>query len=56
MGLLSLGTPLEWSEAKKHADHVRYHGIEQFTCVYTKLKDEVFGDLLWGDEVCQTMR
>jgi hypothetical protein len=28
MGLLSVGTPLEWKDAKKHSDHVRRHGIE----------------------------
>lgn len=28
MGLLSLGTPLEWKDADKFGDHVRKHGIE----------------------------
>jgi glutamate--cysteine ligase catalytic subunit len=28
MGLLSVGTPLEWKDAHKYSDHVRKHGIE----------------------------
>jgi hypothetical protein len=28
MGLLSVGTPLEWKDAEKWGDHVRKHGIE----------------------------
>ena len=28
MGLLSVGTPLEWKDAEKYSDHVRKHGIE----------------------------
>jgi len=51
MGLLALGTPLPWSEAKKHADYVREHGIEQFLSVWEKLKDRTGDRLMWGDEV-----
>src|SRR6185369_13063022 len=51
MGLLSLGTPLPWEEAKKYADHVREHGIEQFLKIYHKLKNKETACLLWGDEV-----
>ncbi len=51
MGLLSLGTPLSWEEAKKHADHVRQHGIQQFLNIYDKVKDRTRDGLLWGDEV-----
>jgi glutamate--cysteine ligase catalytic subunit len=51
MGLLSLGTPLHWEDAKKHADHVRYHGITQFLNIWSKLKDRQGDELLWGDEV-----
>jgi hypothetical protein len=28
MGLLSVGTPLEWKDAQKYSDHVKKHGIE----------------------------
>ena len=52
MGLLSLGTPLTWDEAKKHAEHVRAHGITQFLHTWNKLKDREGDELLWGDEVC----
>ena len=51
MGLLALGTPLEWDEAKKYADHVREHGITQFLHIWDKLKGRVGDGLLWGDEV-----
>ena len=39
MGLLSEGSPLEWSETKKWADHVRDHGITQFINLYHRLKN-----------------
>ncbi|EIN11676.1 glutamate-cysteine ligase catalytic subunit [Punctularia strigosozonata HHB-11173 SS5] len=51
MGLLSLGTPLPWEEAKKYADHVREHGITQFLSIWDKLKDRQGDELLWGDEI-----
>lgn len=51
MGLLSLGTPLPWPEAKPLADHVRNHGISQFLSLWSKIKDRKGDKLLWGDEV-----
>eukprot|EP01137_Pigoraptor_chileana_P012789 Opistho-2@65526 len=51
MGLLSLGTPLAWEEAKKYADHVRRHGIAQFLSIHRRLKDRTGDSLKWGDEV-----
>ncbi|KAH7925518.1 GCS-domain-containing protein [Leucogyrophana mollusca] len=51
MGLLYLGTPLTWEEAKKYADHVRYHGITQFLHTWDRVKDRYGDELLWGDEV-----
>ena len=51
MGLLSKGTPLDWEDAKKVADHVRTHGIQQFLTIYRRLKDRRNDNLLWGDEV-----
>ena len=51
MGLLSLGSPLPWTETKKHAEHVRKHGIIQFLHIYDKLKDKEDDCLKWGDEV-----
>ncbi|EGO00094.1 hypothetical protein SERLA73DRAFT_107071 [Serpula lacrymans var. lacrymans S7.3] len=51
MGLLYLGTPLTWDEAKKYADHVRFHGITQFLHTWDRVKDRYGDELLWGDEV-----
>lgn len=51
MGLLFLGTPLVWDEAKQYADHVRTHGITQFLHIWDRLKDREGDELLWGDEV-----
>ena len=51
MGLLYQGTTLSWDDAKNYADHVRYHGISQFTHIWDKLKDRQGDELLWGDEV-----
>ncbi|KZV60720.1 glutamate-cysteine ligase catalytic subunit [Peniophora sp. CONT] len=51
MGLLSLGTPLHWEEARKHADHVREHGITQFLNTWRRLKNRSGDELLWGDEI-----
>jgi len=53
MGLLSLGTPMPWEDAKKKSDYVHEHGIEQFLNVWdqvSKTKKDSEG-LLWGDEV-----
>ncbi|KAM5540208.1 hypothetical protein V8D89_006027 [Ganoderma adspersum] len=51
MGLLFLGTPLGWDEAKPYADHVRTHGITQFLHIWDRLKDRCGDELLWGDEI-----
>ncbi|KFY30569.1 hypothetical protein V494_08111, partial [Pseudogymnoascus sp. VKM F-4513 (FW-928)] len=51
MGLLALGTPLEWPEAKKNADHVRDWGIKQLLAIWNKAKGKERDALLWGDEV-----
>ncbi|KAG8198502.1 hypothetical protein JTE90_017368 [Oedothorax gibbosus] len=51
MGLLSQGSPLNWEETKKYADHVRLHGILQFIKLYHSLKDRQNDCLKWGDEI-----
>ncbi len=51
MGLLSLGTPLTWSEAKQHSDHVRAHGIQQLLATFKRVGERHGDHLLWGDEV-----
>ncbi|KAJ2296173.1 glutamate--cysteine ligase [Coemansia sp. RSA 2706] len=50
MGLLSLGTPLPWDQAKNLAHEVRRHGIEQFLHIWRNTKDRQKDRLLWGDE------
>lgn len=54
MGLLSLGSPLNWEETKKYADHIRKHGIIQFLNIYNKVKERQKDVLKWGDEVRNT--
>ncbi|KAJ1918432.1 glutamate--cysteine ligase [Mycoemilia scoparia] len=51
MGLLSLGTPLQWEEAKKYAEHVRKNGIEQFISIWRQTKDSSAEPFVWGDEL-----
>ncbi|PWN53196.1 GCS-domain-containing protein [Violaceomyces palustris] len=51
MGLLSLGTPLDWPQARPLASHVREHGITQFLHLWNKIKDRRGDKLLWGDEI-----
>ncbi|WEW59127.1 glutamate--cysteine ligase [Emydomyces testavorans] len=51
MGLLALGTPLPWPEAKKKANQVRSWGIEQLLSIWNKAKGKERDALLWGDEV-----
>ncbi|KAK2745308.1 Zn finger-containing GTPase- Activating Protein for ARF [Onygenales sp. PD_40] len=51
MGLLALGTPLAWPEAKKNAKQVREWGIEQLLAIWNKAKGKERDALLWGDEV-----
>ena len=50
-GLLSLGTPLDWNDAKPLADHIRLNGIKQFLNIWFNVKDKQGEPLLWGDEV-----
>ncbi|KAI8908561.1 glutamate-cysteine ligase-domain-containing protein [Gorgonomyces haynaldii] len=51
MGLLSLGTPLDWPDVPQYADKVRKNGIQQFLNQFHKLKARTRDQLLWGDEV-----
>ncbi|KAL9635720.1 MAG: hypothetical protein Q9164_003286 [Protoblastenia rupestris] len=51
MGLLALGTPLEWHEAKRSADQVRQWGIEQLLAIWRRAKGKERDALRWGDEV-----
>ncbi|KIW14348.1 glutamate-cysteine ligase [Exophiala spinifera] len=51
MGLLQLGTPLDWPGAKKAANQVREWGIEQLLTIWRKAKGKERDALLWGDEI-----
>ncbi|KAI9934342.1 hypothetical protein ASPWEDRAFT_170030 [Aspergillus wentii DTO 134E9] len=51
MGLLALGTALEWPEAKKNAGQVREWGIEQLLANWRRARGKERDALLWGDEV-----
>ncbi|OJI85490.1 hypothetical protein ASPTUDRAFT_55113 [Aspergillus tubingensis CBS 134.48] len=47
----TLGTALDWPEAKKRADQVRKWGIEQLLANWHRAKGKERNALLWGDEV-----
>ena len=51
MGLLSLGTPLDWHESKKLNEHVRANGIEQLINIFAQHAHRRGDRYLWGDEV-----
>jgi glutamate--cysteine ligase catalytic subunit len=51
MGLLSLGTPLDWDEAQDYLSHVKAEGILQFLNIWNKVKTRVRDELIWGDEI-----
>ncbi|KXX73924.1 Glutamate--cysteine ligase [Madurella mycetomatis] len=51
MGLLALGTALDWPEAKKQAHLVRSWGIKQLLEIWNKAKNKERDAMLWGDEV-----
>nr|BAA09527.1 gamma-glutamyl-cysteine synthetase [Schizosaccharomyces pombe] len=51
MGLLVLGTPLDWPESKKYCDYVRENGIMQFLHMYDTYISKKQDVLLWGDEI-----
>ncbi|KAL2134286.1 hypothetical protein VTI74DRAFT_543 [Chaetomium olivicolor] len=51
MGLLALGTALDWPDAKKQAHLVRSWGIKQLLEIWNKAKGKERDAMLWGDEV-----
>lgn len=51
MGLLSLGTPLDWHEARNHNEHVRTNGIAQLVNIYRQHASRRNDHFYWGDEV-----
>ena len=51
MGLLTVGTPLEWHEIVQYVDLIHEKGVKQFINLYKRFKDEKNDCLKWGDEV-----
>lgn len=51
MGLLSLGTPLDWHQSKAHNEHVRANGISQLVNVFAQHISRDNDRFFWGDEV-----
>lgn len=51
MGLLSLGTPLDWLESRQHNEHVRNSGIEQLINIFRQHSLRSNDTFYWGDEV-----
>lgn len=51
MGLLSLGTPLDWDDALGYLRHVKEQGILQFLNIWNKVKTRTRDELIWGDEI-----
>lgn len=51
MGLLSLGTPLDWHQSKEYNEHVRANGIAQLVNIFQQHASRDDDRFLWGDEV-----
>ncbi|KAH3900666.1 glutamate--cysteine ligase SCDLUD_003664 [Saccharomycodes ludwigii] len=51
MGLLSLGTPLEWEVSRKYNEHVRDNGVEQLIYIFKAAHGRNNDPLYWGDEL-----
>lgn len=51
MGLLSAGTPLNWSDSEPHRSKVKEDGITQFLSVFRSARNFSNHGLKWGDEV-----
>lgn len=51
MGLLSLGTPLDWHTSRQHNEHVRASGIDQLINIFRQHADRRQDHFYWGDEV-----
>lgn len=56
MGLLVVGTPLDWDASEPYRRKVKYDGITQFLALYDRLKDRKADVLYWGDEVWPASR
>lgn len=51
MGLLTIGTPLDWTESKQHIRAAKERGVKEFLRIYKRfsgIRDQPFR---WGDEI-----
>ncbi|CAH8525209.1 unnamed protein product [Schistosoma rodhaini] len=55
MGLLTIGSPLNWPETKKIASFIQEQGIKEFLLLYHKLNSRMKHTLKWGDEIEYTL-
>lgn len=51
MGLLSLGTPLDWQDSRGHNELVRTDGIAQLVNIFRQHRNRNQDHFYWGDEV-----
>jgi glutamate--cysteine ligase catalytic subunit len=51
MGLLTLGTPLDWQTTKENVELVHSKGVEQFIQIYNKYSARTDDSFKWGDEI-----
>lgn len=51
MGLLALGTPLQWFESRTYNEHIRDEGIEQLLYIFQAAGKRDNDPLFWGDEL-----
>ena len=51
MGLLSLGTPLDWTSSRKYNEHIRANGIVQLQNIFRQHIARKNDHFYWGDEI-----
>lgn len=51
MGVLTVGRPLDWTEALPYSQYIRTHGVMQFVATWNRLKDIDQDRLFYGDEI-----
>ncbi|KAF8326647.1 glutamate-cysteine ligase catalytic subunit [Cantharellus anzutake] len=51
MGLLFMGKPLAWGDAKAYIEYIREHGLSQFVNLWHRFRDRTGDSFSWGDEI-----
>ena len=51
MGVLTVGSPMKWTDSISHLKYVRQHGVLQFINRYNQVKAIRNDELKWGDEI-----